>query len=360
MSFESKMKKRGNKKLNQFAKNPYRKPWYNRIPLWSKIAVPASLMALASAFAVIMILPKVSNGSTKAYLHDGDMYSTQNAINSSNDKAAPNSQPYSNYSLTPSTAQGEGSSYYEEPWDNRAINNQYRMLLYNGDNYYSYQTYPAVEEQYIGEYLDTTTVWGEEPVYNNPDSTYIRHETTGLLYRVNGFDPSLLIAVKFNEDEGYYWYKNVSDYSYCQTMGEFLNKINLNEVASFPRAFYDVQENETHARYQYNNLDKDLVLNTFFSNPDAAFCKEVELPGGVTKYYSQYTNYISIPIYIPRLHLTESSNGASGFSIYDNGFLELTFMNKKDWFYVGEEAYQTFKDYLLNNLSGELLEHYYQ
>lgn len=364
MSFESKMKNRGNKNLDKFAKNPYHVSWIKRVPLWSKVAVPATLVATSAALVVVFALPK--NKSNKAIPNQGSSLVLNNSAiesmpaNSGKEvETAENVQSGAGVISQPSSQQASSDVYYVAPWDERTIYDQYRMVRYNSINYYCYQ-YPSVEEQYIGELLTSDLeVTSVETTYENNNPVSVNHETTAALYEINGFDSSYLLAVRFNEDDGYYWYKNITDQEQYATLGDFLDKVDLNQVASFPYAFYDFVDNDKRVRYQYDNLDKSQVMNNVFADPDVEFKKEVELPGGVTKYYSQYTNYISVPIYMPRLHLTTSSNGASGFSFYDNGFMELTFLNKKDLFYIGEENYQTLKDYILANLEGEVLPNYY-
>ena len=54
MNFEKWMKKRGNNKLNAYAKNPYHVSWIKRMPMWSKILVPSAL-AMTAAVVVISV-----------------------------------------------------------------------------------------------------------------------------------------------------------------------------------------------------------------------------------------------------------------------------------------------------------------
>ena len=330
MSIEERIKKRGNQKLNKYAKNPYHISWVDRMPLWSKVVIPASLLATSAALVVVLTLPK----------------NVKNITESSNSiSVAP--------SIAPSSiAHSVQESLYSVPkWEDRAINDQYRVLSFNDITYYSY-LYPMIEEEYIGELIDENiTMRGSEEHFENNNYSPIMHETSVKLYKINGFNPNFILAVKFIEDNGYYWYKNISNTNYYATLSEFLDNVDINEVATFPTAFYDYLDGDKRVRCEYENIDKSQVINNVFSNPDAYFCKEVELPGGVTKYYSQYTNYIRMPIYIPMLHLTTSSNGASGFAFYDNGFLEITFLNKKDLFYIGEEKYQSLEKHLLTDCS---------
>ena len=331
MSIEERIKKRGNQKLNKYAKNPYHVSWVDRMPLWSKIVVPASLLVASSAaLVVVLTLPKnVKNNSESS-----------NSIS-----VAP--------SIAPSSiAHSAQESLYSVPkWEDRAINDQYRVLSFNSITYYSY-LYPMIEEEYIGVLIDENiTLSGSEEYFENNNYSPIMHETSVKLYKINGFNPNFILAVKFIEDNGYYWYKNVSNVNRYLTLGEFLDNVDINEVATFPTGFYECQEGNERHRYKYEGIDKTQIMNCIFNNVSAYFAKEVE-----DKIYSQYSNYISIPIYMPRLHLNSSGiNGASGLSFYDNGFLEITFLNKKDLFYIGEEHYQTLKDYMVNNLVGEEL-----
>lgn len=326
MSIEEKIKKRGNQKLNKYAKNPYHVLWVDRMPLWSKIVVSTSLLATSVALVVVLALPKNIKSNTD---------------NSNSISVAP--------SIAPSSiAYSVQESLYSVPkWEDRAINDQYRVLSFNNITYYSY-LYPMIEEEYIGESIDENiTMTGSEEHFENNNYSPIMHETNVKLYKINGFNPNFILAVKFIEDDGYYWYKNITNTNYYATLSEFLDNVDINEVATFPTAFYDHQEGDERHRYQYEGVDKAQIMNCIFDNVGAYFAKEVE-----DKIYSQYSSYISIPIYMPRLHLNSLGiNGASGLSFYDNGFLEITFLNKKDLFYVGEEKYQTLEKHLLTDCS---------
>lgn len=338
MSIEERIKKRGNQKLNKYAKNPYHVSWVDRMPLWSKIAVPASLLTTMTALVVIIALPKNANTPTTN-------------SNSNSVSVAPSIAPSIPQSLPPAS----NSLYYVPDWNERAINDQYRMLLFNKVNYYSY-LYPAIEEEYIEELVaEDILMWGEESVDDNGSDSKIRHETNVSLYKIKGFSTKMIVAVKFTEDNQYYWYKNITDKNQYPTLGDFLSDFDLNEVAAFSAGFYDYKEDDSRYIYKYEGIAKEQVMTHIFGDTSAYFTKDA---GG--KAYSQYTNFVSIGIYMPRLHLDSAgSNGSSGLTFYDNGFLKITFLNVKYWFYVGEEHYQAFKDYMLNNLTGEYLPNHY-
>ena len=62
MTFETKMKKRIDNKLNAMVKNPYQKEVVNHpFPLWAKIVLPLSCLATASVVALVAFAPKVKN-----------------------------------------------------------------------------------------------------------------------------------------------------------------------------------------------------------------------------------------------------------------------------------------------------------
>ena len=66
MNFEKWMKKRGNNKLNAYAKNPYHVSWIKRMPMWSKIAVPAALAMTAAVVVVsVGVLPHLGMNMNK-------------------------------------------------------------------------------------------------------------------------------------------------------------------------------------------------------------------------------------------------------------------------------------------------------
>jgi hypothetical protein len=63
---EKKLRKRALQKLDKYAHNPYHvnKPsFFSRIPLWGKIAVPASLVTAVAVVAFVGLINGVSKGN---------------------------------------------------------------------------------------------------------------------------------------------------------------------------------------------------------------------------------------------------------------------------------------------------------
>ena len=106
MNFEKWMKKRGNNKLNAYAKNPYRVSWIKRLPLWSKIIVPSAL-AMTAAVVIISVgvLPNFLARGKNASMSRGPKYSSANYSEVSNQE--PKSVPQGSHSTQMNTSGGE-------------------------------------------------------------------------------------------------------------------------------------------------------------------------------------------------------------------------------------------------------------
>ena len=162
MSFEKKMKKRGNQKLDAFAKNPYHqepimetKPARRGMPLWSKILIPVGAVAMG-IFGSFVGMRMVFGGFGNKAANGGGYYSHQDeaetpAAISENKGVRDDSQaPY-----TPSSPE-EGS----KSWENLNITSQYPTVNYSDLSYIEYSGDKAspINAQYIASKMDEDIV----------------------------------------------------------------------------------------------------------------------------------------------------------------------------------------------------------
>ena len=131
MNFEKRMKKRGNQKLDKFAKNPYHVPWFKKIPTWVKIATPAVLTSAAAATIVIVMMPTFANKSYHANMNIGS--GSVNYIPSANNGK---STPTSTHEYQPSSsAYSSQQSNPNESWGSKAFYQKYPSILYQEVTY---------------------------------------------------------------------------------------------------------------------------------------------------------------------------------------------------------------------------------
>ena len=233
MSFEKKMKKRGNQKLDAFAKNPYHqepimesKPVRRGMPLWSKILIPVGAVAMG-VFGSFVGMRMVFGGfGNKAAANDGKYYSEQNdnapaAISEDKGGHGGNDASYS-----PSTPESTTRS-----WEDLNITSQFPLISYSDLSYIEYSNDKAapINAQYIGSKMDENIIVKGHDYNLNED-----HITEVTIYSINNIHYKAALAVQFEGSTEYYAYVCLSYLSstYDEIYDElgFASELVLNSV----------------------------------------------------------------------------------------------------------------------------------
>ena len=135
MNFEKWMKKRGNQKIDKYAKNPYHVSWFKRVPRWVKIFTPIATCATALMIVVLIAIPTIGRGGAMS----NDNYK--------NSKGNPGLEGSNNATLEVPTDNGsrsqneltsfDGSGHQtgEETQIEKALLSANMSLVYNNNNY---------------------------------------------------------------------------------------------------------------------------------------------------------------------------------------------------------------------------------
>ncbi len=219
MSFEKKMKKRGNQKLNAFAKNPYhQEEKVKSFPAWGKILIP-SLVAASCAVIIVAvgIVPLISSsGKNTAHLQDGSFnkggYPAEAASQNLDNSAYAPAQ-----SITPGDAQqSNGEKKETTAWEERSITSQYPYVTYSNKTYHAHSLDKAspIAATYVGEkVLDDVVVDGSDN----------KHTTKASIYYINNINYKAGIAVQFTGDTDYYAYTPLQ--YRAETFGEMFEEL---------------------------------------------------------------------------------------------------------------------------------------
>ena len=349
MNFEKRMKKRGNQKLNKFAKNPYRVPWFKRIPTWVKIAAPSLVAATAMAVVVVVTLPYLTSTNGKANLMNGISGSNYKGSWKDADAHAPaeasTSQAMSSYIDDP--AQSEESI----PWDNRSINQKYPSFIYNNVTYsksYIENNVP-IDNQYVDEKVADVSVSGYD---SNTDSS---HQSQAEIYSIKNIAHDVGLAIKFVDQDSYYAYLNQN--CYFANIGELLDKVSFASEVELPTARYTYRDSEENAHTTiYENINKDSILSLVFD--DRTIANQVAAPQPLRSSSSSSLHHepgdpslttntyvhVRVTIRIPSLSI---NNGY--FVVYSNGVMDLAFTSRVQTFAMGETRKNALLTYLNNN-----------
>ena len=146
-------------------------------------------------------------------------------------------------------------------WEKRTINNQYSTIKYDNNNYYTCNT--TTQDDKIKEKLGEVVASGYDEYTKN---TYTKNAE---IYEIKGLARQACIAIKFEEDSTYYVYINL--YYKPETLGQFIEDLQLKEIATFEKVYYkDPQEHNEKNKYyndvEFVNVDNNVIWEILFSD----------------------------------------------------------------------------------------------
>ena len=315
MNFEKWMKKRGNNKLNAYAKNPYHVSWIKRIPMWGKIAVPAAL-AMTAAVVVISVgvLPHLGmnkGAMNKASNSEAQYSSIAQDKNATTSQYKPGSQPQSTMS--------EGQSTPLQP---TVLNFTYQDISYTRSSGTLDSTKGYLK--YLGEKIATINVQG-----TNQQSEEIN------LYYIKNIDSEVAVAANYSFDSTYYIYLNYS--CHFHDIDDFVALLSPASEMSINKILYFDKTNDAGVEQKFSNYSDADIYNIFFDDGTIEGYTAMDYD-----YESSY-KYYYLGLNIPAL-------GDINFTayFYDSGYIVFNFLNDNHIFNLGQQRYQSFATYLDN------------
>ncbi|MBR5996761.1 MAG: hypothetical protein IK028_01915 [Bacilli bacterium] len=242
---EKKLRKRGMQKLDKFAHNPYHvnKPsFFSKIPLWTKIAVPAFAMTAVTIVAFVGLIsgrgaPTNSANKPSRTAQSEAGYSYTDASNSVDKGLSQSGEP---------AAQGHSFSINGQHFDFLA--RQYKDGGEQGGHMFS-----TIQEENIGNSIG--------------EATYEDLGETISLYEIKNYSSDVFLAAKLPSDPKYYACCNID--STFSTINDFLNKIPFLSDSSIENSkitvFEDLPKNAI-----YKNADTETINSYLFTNTGSA------------------------------------------------------------------------------------------
>ena len=264
---EKKLRKRGMKKLDKFAHNPYHvnKPsFFSRIPLWTKIAIPAVAMTAVTFVASISLINHLGSHATSpasiSNQGEGTYYSTAAPAETSQDKAI-----NSNSSST-----GLNGGDYATP-EGYPAGVTFQGAKYGFLHYQSGKAgydYLSVSDSILGILL------GEIDDERPGDKIKV--------YEISGYFYKSFVAMKFPTENRYYVCAN--SYFEYSTLGDFLDKTNLLNGAKPADPIVVYKDSTGKEEKYYKEADKDtvngyLLSDTYVANDPEDYKQYALTPG---------------------------------------------------------------------------------
>lgn len=141
-----------------------------------------------------------------------------------------------------------------KPFNEWTTYEKYRSLNFNGKNYFGYED--SMYISYIaGEFVDKKI--GEFELELRDLDNFVIDETNAAIYQIEGISPDFGIAVKFEKEEGCYFYSCTKPLTYGLSLDEFMNELSFDRYFLFQNATYS---------YLYSNSKDSGVVKHISSN----------------------------------------------------------------------------------------------
>ena len=217
------------------------------------------------------------------------------------------------------------NGYFVPQWDYKTIVQKYSSFTYSNIRYtiFSTEIKDGINTKYVGNKVDDIIVDGID-VYNKDEKYSINAE----IYEIKNVYKECAYAIKFEGDKEYYSYLN-TNYEF-ETLGDFIEKLNLKEYLQFGTATYK-------NNIVYKDFDDSIVWNMLLSDYSLV---------NTSLTNNNYKNpLMSISSNIEALGIENVS-----LAVNDEGYIQTNILGTAKTFYIGEERVNNFVDYILKNI----------
>ncbi len=307
---EKKLRKRAMQKLDKYAHNPYHvnKPsFFSRIPLWGKIAVPASLVTAVAVVAFVGLVNGVSKGNAAPSPGKNDNVSHYAPAeqDTSNDKG------YTGDSSVPSTAQKQSIR----------VNGVDYAFIATGSKgsggEWSSSMYATVQEENLGNLIS--------------DITDSNTGANVAIYEIKNYASDTFIAAKYSNNPNIFacFNENIT----FSTIDDFLNKIPFMSDSSIANQKIMLFDDKPKNKY-YEGADTATINSYLFTDTGSA---------SVTTYTPwDGESSIAIPF---RLNTVNSE--CVRIILYKRGYMRIQIAdNDKNVYNVGGNIFSNVRTYI--------------
>lgn len=218
-------------------------------------------------------------------------------------------------------------------WEEMTITQKFNSVNFLENTYNTRSA--KITSDLLGKKLGTSILSGYD-AYTN--TTY---SINGEIYEINNFPEKCAIAVKLENDNEYYAYINT--YYKPETLGEFIENLNLREIVDFGSVWYDDSYKDEQGNYHYEEIEfpyvtDDVIWKMLFSDES--------LPN-IHSDNDWHNRLMSISVNIPLFGYENIS-----VSVSEDGYLTTNIFETGKTFFIGKEKVQGFVDYVLENCDG--------
>ncbi len=227
-------------------------------------------------------------------------------------------------------------------WDELEIYGQYPNIPYNGLRYWAGGG--VVPEEDLESELGTIAAksgggyeGAEEDVERRLDAR---------IWKIRGISQHCAVAVQYSGVSS--WYSALNQDYVPETLGQFIDDLDLRENLVFGAAEYQYRSGGEIIQVQFDSVDSARVWELLLSDRGAP-----NVPGYFENHPAEeYVFDLRLAVSLPIL-----GEENLGMTLWNNGYLETNLMSRtQKLFYIGEEAVEAFKDYVVNECEGYEIE----
>lgn len=248
-----------------------------------------------------------------------------------------------------SDGKAEQLAAFGTPWEDLEIYHQYAALIFDGRLYITNGPLTVPSEKLEGEPREITA-FSYEGGLTAEDIDYTpEHQIPALVSHIQGVSAECAVAVQY-EGTGE-WYPALNHNYKPQTLGQFIDDLNLRENLTFGTITYTYWPDGEHAEVHFDSVDSEKIWELLLSHTEAEnVCKDLESGEFYTLFDpgEEPGTILGISVSIPIL-----GEENLALQVQEDGYLwtNLIGMTEKA-FLIGEENTQAFVDYVLGECEG--------
>lgn len=220
------------------------------------------------------------------------------------------------------------------PWDELSITNQYSELDFDGVRYSSRNK--EISADLLIDKIGDYTAHGFDEI------NQISYTKNTEVYSVKDISSECVIAVKLQGVDACYAYTN--PFYKPETLGDFIDNLNLKELLSFGTVSYNYDEIKgktyINERVEFTDVTDETIWQKLLSDTTLKNVHSDE------KFYE--STVISISVDADLLGYENI-----GLWITEDGYMHTNVLDTGKTFYIGKEKLDEFTNYLLDNCDGE-------
>lgn len=249
----------------------------------------------------------------------------------------------------PASASAEGTP---PPWEEMEIYDQYSAFIFDGRLYRANGPATIDPEKLEGEPVELTAFsYGGGQTPEDIDYTP-EHQIAALVSHIRGVSGECAVAVQYEGTEEWYPARDRNSWGYKpQTLGQFIDDLNLRENLTFGTIDYTYWPDGEYANVRFDSVDSEKIWELLLSHTEAEnVCRNLNSGDFYTLFDpgEEPGTILEISVSIPIL-----GEENLALEVREDGYLWTNLMGMTEKaFLIGEEDTQAFVDYVLNECEG--------